>query len=327
MSRVELTAKIATHITNAETQSEKLAILTKYKKESLIKRIVNYAYNPLFDYNMADFEPKNFGKKHGMGISKFIHIFEDILTNQFDKPEAIFACNLALSYINIHEASIFIGILHKEIGWNLEPDTINQVWPDINTGYPIQNPSPFTLAKFKQYEMPVVAQQLYSGLRINISVNGKNAKFKDSSGTRIYTLDDYATQFVNLAQHGDTVFDGVAVISKDGEIVESTVEEILAADSESVRFILWDAIRYDGFIDGKDTRIGYNWRYNGLEHMMMLAIESNPVPCYGMATAKVCSDLNEVRKFSEGIDSDVIIKSLSGTWHNGITDSELIFRK
>jgi len=321
------TATITPAMVAAITPAEKLLVLTKYKNDRLIKRIVNYAYNPLMDYNMIDFKPKQFGKHDGMGIWQFMHIFEEIASNHFDKQEAIFACNLALSHVDDIEALLFIGILKKDLGWGIDLDMINKVWPDININYPIQRPSPFTLSKFKQYEMPVVVQPLYSGLRINSIVNNDIVTFMDTDGNPINKFNEYKQQFINLAQHGATIFDGVALVTKDGKAVEATKEEILAADSSSIRFILWDAIRYDGFINGKDTRIGYNWRFNGLEHMMMLAIESNPVPCYGMATAKVCSDLNEVRKFSEGIDSDVIIKSLSGTWHNGITDNELVFCK
>lgn len=327
MSRVGLTGKISLSIQEAETQEAKKEILLKYKNESLIKRIVNYAYNPLIDFGMENFEPKKTGKPDGMGLSKFMHVLDDVLDKKFDYNEAIFACNIALSYIHEAETDIFTGILTKKLNWGLEPETISSVWDDINLGYPIQYPSQWDLAQFKSYNIPVVAQKLYNGLRINIKVRGDSISFIDKEGKTLHNFDSYGEQFLNLAQHGDTVFDGMALLVKDHKPVDVSSEEILSADVNDVKFVLWDAIRYDGFIQGKDNRIGYNWRANGLEHMMMLAIEKNPQPCYSMPANRVCANLDEIRKFAESNNCDVVVKNLSGTWRSGITTEELIFRK
>jgi hypothetical protein len=327
MSRVGLTGKISQSIVAAESQEEKLEILQKYKNETLIKRIVEYAYNPLLDFGMSDFDPKNTGKEDGMGLSKFMHVLDDILAGKFDKDEATFACNLALSYIHEFETDIFVGMLRKDLNWGLEQETINAVWDDVNLGYPLQNPSVWNLQTFKSFNMPVVAQKLYQGLRINIKVTGSNFVFLHKDGTPFHELDVYGEQFLNLAQHGDTVYDGIAMLVKDHKPVDATDQEILEADPADVKFVLWDAIRYDGFKDGKDNRIGYNWRANGLEHMMMLAIEKNPQPCYSMPANRVCGTLDEVREFCEANNCDAVVKNLSGTWRGGETNQELIFRK
>ena len=42
----------------------------------------------------------------------------------------------------------------------------------------------------------------------------------------------------------------------------------------------WDVIRFDGFTKGEDTRVGYNWRHNGIEHMQILAIDKNKKKFY-----------------------------------------------
>lgn len=327
MSRVGLTGKISKSIIEAESQADKQQILEKYRNETLIKRIVNYAYNPLLDFGMLDFKSNNVGKEDGMGLSKFMHVLDDIIDKKFNKQEAVFACNLALTYIDQHEVQIFVGILTKNLAWDLELETIQSVWPDLSLGYPVQYPAKWSLPKFRKFDKPMVAQKLYSGLRVNIKVQGAQVIFYTADGHPFTEFDMYKEQYSNLAQHGDTVFDGMAFITENGNIIDSTDEEIMAADPNSINFILWDAIRYDGFMEGKDNRIGYNWRANGLEHMMMLAIEINPKPCYRMPEHTVCKNIDDVRKFSEEINSDLVVKNLSGTWVNGVTDNELIFRK
>ena len=107
----------------------------------------------------------------------------------------------------------------------------------------------------------------------------------------------------------------------------ATDEEILSSDDKDIKFILWDAIRYDGFVEGKDTRIGYNWRFNGLEHMMMLAIEKNPDPCYSVPKQHVCGSLEDAKKFIDEQQCSAVIKNLSGTWALGKTKDELFLEQ
>ena len=329
MSRVGLTSKIAQSLTSAETQEEKLEILQKYQKETLIKRIVNFAYNPLITFDLNDYSPTNKGKQYGMGISKFMHVIEDINEGKYTREEAMFASNLVLQHISDDESNIFVGILKKNLGWGLEAKTISEVWPDLNVGYPIQYPMDFSPKIFQTFDNVCAVQKLYTGVRINVIVRGKGIRIVDEFGEDFDHLNQYHEQFANLAQHGDTIFDGaMMIVDSNNNIIEvEDQQEIIDADPNTVKFILWDAIRYDGFVNGTDTRIGYNWRYNGLEHMMFLAVEHNPYPCYTLPESKACADIAQIKQFQNDIDCDVVIKNLSGTWQSGTTTSELILRK
>ena len=83
---------------------------------------------------------------------------------------------------------------------------------------------------------------------------------------------------------------------------------------------------YDGFIKGKDTRIGYNWRYNGLEHMMMLAYAKNPQPCYDILKAEMIGSSEQLSTAIKNY-SKAVIKSLDDTWAHGESDDEIIFSR
>ena len=43
--------------------------------------------------------------------------------------------------------------------------------------------------------------------------------------------------------------------------------------------MLFDSIRYDGFVEGKDNRLDKSC-YNGIEHMVMLAKVEDPCFCF-----------------------------------------------
>lgn len=327
MSKVGLTSRISQNLTLAETQEEKLAILQKYHNESLLKRLVSFAYNPMIDYDMQDWEPKGSGKEFGMGISKFLHVIEEIAENKFDKKEAIFAANLVLSHINDEEAHIFIGVLKKNLEWNLAPETINTVWSEIPVHYPIQYPSEYSQELINDVEYPAVVQRVSKGLRVNVVVEENTVTYRKKDGSTIEQFHVYDDQFLELAQRNFTAFDGHAVkTDKDGNIVSADHDEILNSDPSEIKFMFWDAIRGDGLIEGKDTRIGYNWRFNGLEHMMFLAVDKVEKPVYACVQHKVVGNISEVKDFMVENNTDCILKNLSGTWRNGISPHEILIK-
>lgn len=325
MSRQNIIRNIYDQIKSAETQQDKLDILLKYNKESLMKRIIFFAYNPMVQFDLDDFECSHNGKEHGFGISKFLHIFDDIIKNNLNKKESEFACKIALSHINEDEAEIFRGIIQKDLGIGLEIETINQAYTDIIPGYPLQNVSEFNPDTVKKFNYPCVAQKMSHGMRVNIVVKGDVVQFRDKQGKIFHQFDHFITQFKNLAQQGAIVFDGHAIkIDDDMNPVPATDEEILSTDIDYIRFILWDTIRFDGFVEGEDTRIGYNWRFNGLEHMMFLAVDKNVDPVYGLPQQEIVENLDQAIELSKKYP--IVLKDFSGTWRTGISNTEVVIK-
>lgn len=323
--KIAIVATITDKLKAATSKKEKLEILHYYKSETLYKRLLSYTYNPLINFNMNDWKPKHYGKMHGQGISKFMHIPEDIFQGKFTKEEAIFACNMAMMHINTREAILFEGMLHKDLGIDVDIDIINEVWPNLIPKYPVQMPVKYEPSIHLHMPFPAVVQPMSRGLRVNIVIRGNSVEFRDKNGKILESFNNYIEQFSNLAQNGSTVFDGHAVVVDDDmNIIGTDDSVVLAAKPENVRFILWDCIRYDGFVDGKDNRIGYNWRFNGLEHMMFLAIDKNPTPCYRAAESKIVSSVQEAEQYAKEIKNPIVLKNLSGTWKNGPTSDELI---
>lgn len=319
--------EITDKLKSVKTQEEKREILEYYSYETLLKRVLRYTYSPLITYNLDDWTPKHRGTDGGIGMSKFMHVPEDIFQGKFTQEEAEFACDVALMRIADTEAEIFIGMLKKDIGVDLEIATINSVWPNLILEYPLQSAKEFNTSDISSFTFPAVAQKFNSGFRVNIIVRGNSVEFRDRYGKVLHNFAIYVEQFSNLAQNGSIVFDGVAVVVDEQlNIVSTDDSDVLSSNAENVRFILWDTIRYDGFVEGKDNRIGYNWRFNGLEHMMFLAVDKNSLPCYRASESKMVTNLEEAERFAKEIKNPIVLKNLSGTWKNGVSDYELIIR-
>jgi hypothetical protein len=315
MSKVNLIPNIVDSLQATQSQEK------KYEKETLFKRIVLFAYNPWINFKLQHFVPKHMGKKFGMGMSRFMHMFDEIIEGQLDPKDAEFGFNMAFLHINLEEASILLGIINQSLDLGLEIETINKVWPDSISSYPLRTAKVESYKNFDKF--PASIQTVSKGLRINIIISDNTVQYRQKDGSVIEGWDHWNEQFINLAQGQNTVFDGHAVIAKDNKISETDNAKVLEADVEDIRFIFWDVIRYDGFIVGKDTRIGYNWRYNGLEHMMMLAYAKNPQPCYDILKAEMVGSKEQLDTAIKNY-SKAVIKSLEDTWTTGESDGEII---
>jgi hypothetical protein len=308
MANVAMIRYIVDRLKEANSQEDKQIILQRYSNDNLFKRIIHLTYNPLIIFGMDNYTLKedSSGIEGGMGISKFMHIPEDLYHNKLTDKEAIFACNLVLGHINVEEVEIFIGMLKKDIGVGLEIETINNVWPNLIPGYPIMNAQEITDSLVEKFQWPAVAQRLYTGKRINIICRFDLIQFRAPDGTSLTKeFEEYKNQFQTLAQNQGVVFDG----SWEGD-----------------KFVLWDAVKYDGFIHAKDNRLGYNWRYNGIEHMVFLASSKNDNPCYMLPEQKIVNSLQDAYDAATEISSDIVIKNMSGIWEHGSTNDQLIIR-
>ena len=326
MSKIALLSSFVTNVQLSNKQQAKYDILKKYQKESSIQKIIEIAYNPWLNFGMQEFEPKHMGKKFGMGLPRFMHIIEDIISKKFDKKEAEFACRMAFMHMNDMDAPVFLLILNQTMAetLGLEISTINKVWPGLITSYPIRCATVGTVDNYDKF--PAAVQPVSRGLRVNIIVNDEKVSYRLKSGEEIENFTIHNDDFIKLSQGQNTMYDGHAVvIDEKNNVVSTENQEVLDSDPSNVRFMLWDAVRYDGFVLGKDSRIGYNWRYNGIEHMMMLALDKVENPCYDLVRAELVGSQEQLDSTVSKHKQGCVIKCLEGTWSQGQTEDEIIY--
>ena len=275
---------------------------------------------------MQDFKTNKSGKPFGMGISKFLHIVDDIIENKLDAEQRRFSCNMALTHIDEVEAPLFISLVRQELDLGLEISTINSVWENLINDYPLRNA---TVGSVENYEnFPACVQPLSKGLRVNVIVDGDNVSYRDKNGNVIENWESWNYQFVTLTQGQQTVLDGHAVVvDENNDVVSEDDSKVLEAHADNIRFIFWDAVRYDGFAKGIDNRVGYNWRYNGLQHMMMLSVETIKDPCYSAIPVSMVGSQEQLDATLQAFKYNCVVKQLDGIWKHGDTDQEIILKK
>lgn len=309
-------------IKSTDDRSEKINIISKYGYDNLLRKVLRMTYSPVINFGFKDYHPQAIGKEHGLGISKFIHVLDDILDNKFTDEESKFACNLALKNINSDEVGIFLGIINKDQNIGIDIDLINEAITGLIPAFPCQYPTFGTLDDLKAIEFPAVVQKNYPGKHITIIVNGESVQFRDQHGEIVDYLDNFKKYFSDLAQNNNVSIEGALIFAIDGNVVQEQPEDFSDVPAECIRFILWDIIKNDKFFEGEDTRLGYNWRMNGIEHMMMLAANSETSNIYDIPLGKPVSNIEEAMKL---IDSEYcIVKSLSSIWVTGENPQHLM---
>lgn len=302
MAKKPMIRYIVDKLKDAETQDEKQIVLERYGSDTLLQRVLYFTYHPMIIFGLDDFTPSKMGVEDGMGISKFLHIPEDLSENKLDDTEAKFACSLVFTHINELEAEIFLGILKKDIGVDLEVKTINRVFPKLIPSYPVQYPTPYTDELAQKIDFPCVVQPYVNGDRINIIVRYNLVEFRDKTGKVLTGYQEYVREFSDLAQNQSTVFDAVVFFDNV---------------TQRKKFVLFDVVRYDGFLKGTDNRVMYNWRFNGLDYMYSLCVTPEMSPSYMVVPSQVVNNWREVKLAKMKIKSDVIVKNLESEWMSG----------
>jgi hypothetical protein len=319
---------IADRLIEAETQQEKQSILERYSSDTLFQRILYYTYHPMIIFGLDDYEPRlPLGKEDGMGVSKFMHIPEDLAENKLDSDEARFACNLVFGHINEDEAEIFLGMLKKDIGVGLEIDTINNVWSGLIPNYPVQKPTVYTDDLAKGIVFPAVVQPYLKGQRINVIVKYNLVEFRDEHGNILGGFQEYVKQFSDLAQNQSIVFDTVLIKNYDETFDLNYSDDKLEVEYDKEHFVIVDVIRYDGFLKGLDNRILYNWRYNSIDHMTYLARDLNPSIEYSIIPSKVVNSWDDVNAAFGELSGDMVLKNLESVWMGGNNPGHLLLHK
>ena len=295
MSRKPMNAIISEALLEASTDAEKVAVLKKYDSDSLFKRIVQYAHNPLIQFGIDNIPEQPMGREHGMGISKFMHLPDDISSNSLTAKEGLFAINMVLSHINEEEVSLFVGMFKKDLGLGLTVDIINEAWPNFIPPYPVMQPTPYDPSVFENW-YHFTLMEIHEGDRINIICRKGEVEFRDDTGKILTQFDEHKSVFSTLGKDGRIVFDAVW----DGK-----------------QFILYDSIRYDGFVEGKDNRLGFNWRFNGIQQLWYMSKMDRENSIFKMPMFTAVPDLAQMKEEVTKLGKPCYLRSPSGIWKDG----------
>tara|TARA_B100000287_G_scaffold435453_1_gene503830 strand:- start:7698 stop:9104 length:1407 start_codon:yes stop_codon:yes gene_type:complete len=323
----------------------KQEILEEYRDESLLSRILYYAYNPHLNYYITGDALTDPASYEGKGISKALDphdtILEDLISRKVTGHDARDRCDAVLAKLNYHDAIIFKRILNRDLRLGMGIKTINKVWKGLIPEFGVMLCSPANEKTLDKMDYPCLAQLKLDGMRSVVIVNNDSVQVKSRSGKDIQLHGEFDEQFSKLAQGGSWVFDGeLLVLGDDGNpldrktgngILNKAVKgTITPEDAKRVRMIVWDMIRGDGFAKGWDDRFNYNLRFKSLHQYLtgftqgwiagMAQCGENIQPKMQLVVTRQVANYEEANEWAQEVMAQghegIILKSTAGLYEN-----------
>ncbi len=323
----------------------KQEILEEYRDETLLSRILYYAYNPHLNYYITGDALTDPASYEGKGISKALDphdtILEDLISRKVTGHDARDRCDAVLAKLNYHDAIIFKRILNRDLRLGMGIKTINKVWKGLIPEFGVMLCSPANENTLDKMDYPCLAQLKLDGMRSVVIVNNDSVQVKSRSGKDIQLHGEFDEQFSKLAQGGSWVFDGeLLVLGDDGNpldrktgngILNKAVKgTITPEDAKRVRMIVWDMIRGDGFAKGWDDRFNYNLRFKSLHQYLtgftqgwiagMAQCGENIQPKMQLVVTRQVANYEEANEWAQEVMAQghegIILKSTAGLYEN-----------
>jgi|TARA_B100000131_G_scaffold124605_1_gene121729 hypothetical protein len=323
----------------------KQEILEEYRDETLLSRILYYAYNPHLNYYITGDALTDPASYEGKGISKALDphdtILEDLISRKVTGHDARDRCDAVLAKLNYHDAIIFKRILNRDLRLGMGIKTINKVWKGLIPEFGVMLCSPANEKTLDKMDYPCLAQLKLDGMRSVVIVNNDSVQVKSRSGKDIQLHGEFDEQFSKLAQGGSWVFDGeLLVLGDDGNpldrktgngILNKAVKgTITPEDAKRVRMIVWDMIRGDGFAKGWDDRFNYNLRFKSLHQYLtgftqgwiagMAQCGENIQPKMQLVVTRQVANYEEANEWAQEVMAQghegIILKSTAGLYEN-----------
>ena len=323
----------------------KQEILEEYRDETLLSRILYYAYNPHLNYYITGDALTDPASYEGKGIGKALDphdtILEDLISRKVTGHDARDRCDAVLAKLNYHDAIIFKRILNRDLRLGMGIKTINKVWKGLIPEFGVMLCSPANEKTLDKMDYPCLAQLKLDGMRSVVIVNNDSVQVKSRSGKDIQLHGEFDEQFSKLAQGGSWVFDGeLLVLGDDGNpldrktgngILNKAVKgTITPEDAKRVRMIVWDMIRGDGFAKGWDDRFNYNLRFKSLHQYLtgftqgwiagMAQCGENIQPKMQLVVTRQVANYEEANEWAQEVMAQghegIILKSTAGLYEN-----------
>lgn len=162
--------------------NEKLDYLKSNSDNETLKRVLFYAYNPLYNYYVKEFEtPKVFDNSE-----KFESIFECLDKLRKREVTGNNARNLltsCASKLNVYDAEILSMIIQRDVDCGINVKSINKVFPNFIPSIPYQRCS--LMDKVNRIKFPAFVQKKADGAFVNIIWNEGNVSFITRNGSEI----------------------------------------------------------------------------------------------------------------------------------------------
>ena len=323
----------------------KIELLTKNKDNELLKEVCYLANDPFTQFYQRKIP--EYRKMYGnvlIDLKSAVDNLSILSSRTLTGNAAIAQLQMILSSVTAEDALVIKRIIQKDLKCGVSTSTINKVWPNLISEFPCMLCSGFEQKLVDKIKFPAIVQKKEDGMRFNAIVKNGTVEFRSRNGKEISLLGSLEEEFIELADHKDTVFDGELLVydtvetdsngkicdrqTGNGILNKAVKGTISKEEADRVFATLWDQIPYEDFVAGKCYQ-PYNYRFGRLKYLIYKLSKFKLMKIDLVETFEVDSLEQTQRIFQNYLDDGeegIILKDPNSLWENKRSKGQIKFK-
>lgn len=211
-------------IANISSSNEKIEILRKNKDNELLKKVLYYCYNPLFNYftthQTVEYRQYDDVEDEGVDLEFIFPLLDKLIDRYITGNVAKEFLDQISDELHYLDRIILNRIIGRDMKCGISVKTINKVFPDLIPTIPYMRCS--VMDKIDRIKFPAIIQRKMDGMFVNVVYKDGVVKFFTRTGTQ-FDLKclkvDFEDALVN--NHKNVVFHGELLVESFDSGVES----------------------------------------------------------------------------------------------------------
>lgn len=318
------------------SKNEKIALLEANRDNELLKRVLNYAYNPFKTYGIRK-RPETIGSNVGHEFDNGTwELLDDLIERTLTGNAAIEAVQGEMTALSASSAELLWRIITKDMRAGFSESTCNKVWKGLIPDFPYMRCSLPKDAKLNEFDwtLGVISQEKADGMFANldfeesgiVSIRSRQGSPFPMEAFELLVNEVKARLADGMQYHGELL------VQRDGkvlprEIGNGILNSILSGGSfaanERPIYMIWDTIPLSSVVTKGKYEVAYikrlsfiNRRLKMTEGQYVAMIETRVYHSLGDAYSHY-RDLLKLGK--EG----TIIKNPHAIWKDGTSKEQV----
>ena len=344
--------EILQELESNNSRNFKIDLLTKHKDNDLLKEVCRLANDPFTQFyqrKIPSYTPSTFLLSDDNLDWAIQELVEQLASRKITGNNAISHLVFVLENVSESNAKVVERIIQKDLKCGVSTSTVNKVWKNLIPEFPCMLCSPFEQKLVDKITFPAIVQKKEDGMRFNAIVKFDDdfygtVEFRSRSGKEISLLGSLEEEFIELADHKDTVFDGELLVydtvetdsngkicdrqTGNGILNKAVKGTISKEEADRVFATLWDQIPYQDFIAGKCDQ-PYSYRFRQLKNLIYKLSKFKLRKLDLVETFEVDSLEQTQRIFQNYLDDGdegIILKDPNSLWENKRSKGQIKFK-
>ena len=244
--------EIINQLRNENSTNGKLKILKDNKDNELLKKVLEYTYNPFKKYGISE---KSINPNNIDDITIDIFQLLDILSESNINDSLRATTNSFLGNYSNEEQELYICMILKDLKIGLNAKSINKIWKDLIPQFNVMLADKYfeKQQKVKGKEF-IITQKLDGSRFVLIKDNLGNVKCYTRQGQEVNGLIEFENDFKLIPNN--TVIDGEVLLNKQGlhskDLYRETMKEFRKkGEKHGLILNAFDILTFDEFKEGK----------------------------------------------------------------------------